>query len=171
MQTALEPTFGQVFNKGGGTTAYDRALRWIADDDPRQLSTTAPNLVQRYVMALFYYQTSNNGNKKWRSCNPPGVVGSGGENDIDVDDDSKCILYEFMRLSDDEIEYVPQTGRTRWLSGKDECAWEGVRCDSSSFTNEVNGIELRKSALRRFVKLIPNCSLLCVCAHQFLKSI
>ena len=142
---ALAPTFGSVFDTGSGTTAYDRALKWIADDDSMQLSVDAPNLVQRYNLALFYYKMSNNGNNRWRSCNPPGIVGTGGDDDIDSEDESTCILYEFVRLSDDEIEYVPQTGRTRWLSNKDECTWEGVRCASASFTNQVNGIESRKS--------------------------
>jgi hypothetical protein len=90
---------------------HSHAADWIMFKDPLGLSPNAPNLIQRYQMALFYFLTTNNGNKPWRSCNPP----RGNETD-----ECLYIAHEFDDLGDRTA--------TRWLSGTHECEWIGIFC-------------------------------------------
>eukprot|EP00797_Seminavis_robusta_P029367 Sro590_g171920.1 LRR receptor-like serine threonine-protein kinase (408) ;mRNA; r:43589-45093 len=45
------------------------AFHWIVNQDPMQLEFDAPNLVQRFLLVLFYYQTTRH--QQWKECNPP----------------------------------------------------------------------------------------------------
>ena len=93
-----------------------------------QLDLDAKNLLQRYLMALFYFHTSSGGEKPWRSCGPPGDG-----------DSSTGEFLRFERRPDDSIGFVPVPDSTRWLSGEFECLWEGVRCVDGE---DVLGLEL-----------------------------
>ena len=100
-------------------TSHDVALQWILNEDPLQLDIDSTRILQRYIMVLFYYSTSNNALSPWRSCGPA---------DIAKGEDDSCVLLEFTRLFDDTIDYVEQPGKNRWLSGRHECDWEGILC-------------------------------------------
>ena len=78
---------------------HDRAANWIMFEDPLGLQPVAPNLIQRYHMALFYFLTTSNGEKPWNTCNPPR------ENESD-----KCLYIG------NEIEGIVNANATRWLS-------------------------------------------------------
>jgi hypothetical protein len=96
---------------------HSHAAEWIMFKDPLGLSPNAPNLIQRYQMALFYFLTTNNGDKPWRSCNPPRG---------DETDECLYIAHEF-----DDVGNRPAT---RWLSGTHECEWTGVFCGCTTCT-------------------------------------
>ena len=98
-------------------TPHDMAANWIIAEDPAKLGSEAPNLIQRYLLALFYFITTNNGSTPWRSCNRP----TGDEGD-------ECQFERFTRLNNDSIGYVPETA-VRWLSAGHECTWVGSMCD------------------------------------------
>jgi hypothetical protein len=104
----------------------ERAATWIMDEDPLALSEEAPNLVQRYLLALFYFVTTNDGENPWRSCNAPRP----GENET-------CVYQEFTRLLNDSIAYVPKES-FRWLSGVHECQWVGNLCDDIEVTRALD---------------------------------
>jgi hypothetical protein len=91
---------------------HSHAADWIMCKDPLGLSPNAPNLIQRYQMALFYFLTTNNGNKPWRSCNSP----RGNETD-------EC-LYIAHEFDDDGNRAATR----RWLAGIHECEWIGILC-------------------------------------------
>jgi hypothetical protein len=110
-------------------TPHSMAANWIIAEDPANLSFDAPNLVQRYLLALFYFTTTNNGRNPWRSCNRP----TGDEGD-------ECQLLRFTRLEDDSIDYVPENA-VRWLSAKHECEWVGNICDD---IQTVQALEISK---------------------------
>jgi hypothetical protein len=99
-----------------GTPHYS-AANWIISEDPMPMSATDSNRLQRFMMAFLYFHTTDNGKAPWLSCNPP----KKGEDDT-------CVALEFTRQPDDSITYVPRSGGTRWLSGQDECNWNGVEC-------------------------------------------
>jgi len=88
-------------------TDESKALDWILNKDPMQVTPTSPNLIQRYLMVYFYYHTSHN--RPWLNCNPP----KGKQRDT-------CELYTGRHM---ETKY-------RWLSSIDECRWGGVYCDA-----------------------------------------
>mmetsp|Transcript_34541 Transcript_34541/g.51265 ORF Transcript_34541/g.51265 Transcript_34541/m.51265 type:complete len:825 (-) Transcript_34541:59-2533(-) len=92
-----------------------RAAEWIIHHDPLKLDPSAPNLLQRYILVLFYMKTSDEG--PWRTCNPNNSTG-----------DSDCIFDKLFRNEDDEIDYK-QEAATAWLSYEHECNWVGVLCD------------------------------------------
>lgn len=110
---------------------YEAATRWIYEVDPQNLNEESPTFLQRYVLALFYYATSNVGMEPWRSCNPPAP----GESE-------DCVFSNFTGVSavnqEFQIFYNDEPAK-RWLSGVDECDWPGVFC----FENQVVGLRLR----------------------------
>jgi hypothetical protein len=116
--TTLESTYREQFASEVGDKVYKegspyyRAANWVMFEDPLRLQPEAPNLIQRYHMALFYFLTTSNGEKPWNTCNPPG------ENESD-----KCTYIG------DEIEGIVDANATRWLSKMHECEWHGVFCD------------------------------------------
>jgi hypothetical protein len=109
-------------------TSSGLARQWIINEDPLQLDVNSTHVLQRYLMAFFYYSTSNNGYAPWKSCGPA----------VEGEDDS-CVLLEFTKQDDDSIAYVEQPGKTRWLSGTHECEWEGILCTGG---NDVRGIQI-----------------------------
>jgi len=111
---------GEQVNEVG--SAYDRAADWIMFEDPLNLPPDAPNLIQRYLLALFWFVTTRNGKKQWNSCNPPL------ENETDT-----CVFQE-VGFNNAVVEYTVYrnvTSMTRWMAGTHECEWIGIFCDSS----------------------------------------
>merc|ERR1719491_1016672 len=50
------------------STPQRLALDWIVDEDSAQVCPDEDNLVQRYVMAVFYYSTNGDA---WTKCSAP----------------------------------------------------------------------------------------------------
>ena len=120
-----------------GTPQY-LAVQWMMNEDPMRMEPSDDWFFQRFMMVFLWYQTTDNGQKPWRSCNPP---------EGDAPDKELCTLYEFTRNPDDSISYDPKQRKIRWLSGQGVCKWEGVECGGGS---KVVGITL--------------CTYLCCCA-------
>ncbi|CAB9496614.1 leucine Rich Repeat [Seminavis robusta] len=117
--------FDQVEESGDGLEVHlsqflletrQTAFDWIVNHDPMQLGYRAPNLVQRFVLVLFYYQTTKN--KPWKVCNPPATN---------------------QRRTTTNFCYQPEyhTGDItvniwgdQWLSDSHECQWAGVACET-----------------------------------------
>jgi hypothetical protein len=98
------------------TSPHYKALQWILHDDPLQLPKTATNLVQRFILVLFYFQTTQNG--PWRTCNPALL-----DNETHVCD-FLTLRWVFPELAFDTIP------ANRWLSLAHECTWAGVDCEA-----------------------------------------
>mmetsp|Transcript_11824 Transcript_11824/g.16752 ORF Transcript_11824/g.16752 Transcript_11824/m.16752 type:complete len:907 (+) Transcript_11824:103-2823(+) len=111
-----------------GTYAF-RAREWILYEDPLQLTDKDKNLDQRFLLAVFYFATSRNGEDTWLSCGRP----------VDPDD-SGCTYLEYS-LTEDKLnfQYIPKEGRLSWLSKEKECDWNGIECDDN---DEVVKIDL-----------------------------
>jgi hypothetical protein len=95
-------------------------MEMIMYEDPLALPPEAPNLIQRYHLALLYYLTTKNGNGRWNSCNPPTA------------DETEFCTFQSIEFTGDQVEYttyVPVPDQIRWMSGKHECEWIGVFCD------------------------------------------
>jgi hypothetical protein len=112
------------------STAEFQAKDWILYEDPRQLGPTDPNLIQRFLLATFYFETHKLGD--WASCN---------RQDED-DPDETCSFLEVVGIFPLEYEGVPGI---RWLSSFHECDWSGVFCDE---LNQTKAIELRGQDLQ-----------------------
>jgi hypothetical protein len=91
------------------------------------------DLLQRFLLALFYFAHSNNGDSPWVSCNPP----SGGNGDSGSDDASQCNFQSpIAELSDGTLEYLEVPG-IRWLSSASECNWQGVACNNETEVTSI----------------------------------
>jgi hypothetical protein len=124
----LARRIGDMVNEPG--TVYEKALNWILYDDPMELDEFSENLIQRYTLVLFYYQTSQEG--QWTSCNPP----EEGEN-------YTCEFYEHTRAPDNSIYYFPREKlETRWLSERHECEWAEIQCHPET-DGKVIAIDIR----------------------------
>jgi hypothetical protein len=97
------------------STPHYQAMEWILHEDKLQLTADDPNLVQRYLLVIFYMQTTQGGD--WVSC---------GRAD---DEDSFCLWHNLNPI------YIP---KTRWLSDDSECNWAGVLCDEFNTTRAID---------------------------------
>ena len=89
-----------------GTPQYD-AAEWIISTDESVRCPDDEKLVQRYVMALFYFSTNGD---DWNQC---------GQND-----DTCGLMTPFI---DDE----------KFLSSSHECEWAGAECDAKECITEI----------------------------------
>jgi Leucine-rich repeat (LRR) protein len=88
-----------------------QALRWIAFSDPARLDPLDPLLLQRYALAVFYYQ-SYHAFQKVAGKQKPIEVGLEGKHPL-------------------QMEGVPNPGWTRsdyWMTERGICDWFGVEC-------------------------------------------
>ena len=97
------------------------SLDWIVFDDPLFLCPDDPKLVQRYVMAVFYYSTEGD---DWRDCSAPA-----GYSDREISDaNGMC------RLRGDA-----------WLTPVSECDWGGLEChNDAQKEGRMDVIDFRK---------------------------
>lgn len=100
----------------------EKALHWIIHEDPRNGDVGVrgqghhqTNLVQRFSLVAFYFQTTTK--HPWRFCNPP------------VGKQSDTCYYNTLWSSAHR-----DTISNRWLSAADECQWMGVTCDTGTKT-------------------------------------
>jgi hypothetical protein len=121
--TSVEGKYRQQFILAVGEAVtqegspHEKAATWIIFEDPLKLSLDAPNLIQRYLLALFYYSITDNGSRQWRSCNPP------------VSDEDDACTFERFYLDEKGSESYASEPAIRWLSGTHECEWVGNLCD------------------------------------------
>lgn len=98
-------------------TPQNSAYNWLLNEDPAFLCPQAPNLIQRYVLAVHYFSTRGN---RWFQCSAP----------TDLEDP------ESVAQANDACTIVAAPG-TRlensyaWLTGVSECQWGGIACDDS----------------------------------------
>jgi hypothetical protein len=134
------------------TTPLYQALYWILDHDPRHVDPDDPFLNQRFLLALFYFSTSQQG--PWLSCNPEFTVSSesssalsletinsnttNGNNNDSINDGDFCIFQALIDVFPHRYNSIPSS---RWLTGQHECKWAGVQCDDF---DRVKGLELSK---------------------------
>jgi hypothetical protein len=115
-----------VFQEGNPLNV---AAKWILFEDPRNQEPTATTrlqenlppkeLLQRFLLVYFYYLTSQNGERPWRSCNPPPTT---------KPLETGCLFDFPIRNNEDEtFEFASREG-IRWLSSEEECNWAGIEC-------------------------------------------
>jgi hypothetical protein len=158
--TLAEPTSPWVLDP---TTPLYHALHWILDHDPRHIDPDDPFLNQRFLLALFYFSTSQEG--PWLSCNPVftgssiyysssssssssslsletinsnTTNGSTNNTNRSNNDGDFCLFQALIDVFPHRYNSVPAY---RWLTGQHECQWVGVQCDDF---DRVKGLELRK---------------------------
>jgi len=89
-------------------TPQNRAYTWLVDLDTRYLCPDDPDLVQRYVMAVFYYSTNGN---RWDECSAPSDFSS-----------AESIATANLNCN------IPNAAAWAWLTPSNECIWGGVEC-------------------------------------------
>jgi hypothetical protein len=103
------------------STPHYQAMEWILHEDKLQLTADDPNLVQRYLLVIFYMQTTQDGD--WISC---------GRAD---DEDSFCLWQTLIAIWPHQYVGIPWI---RWLSDDSECNWAGVLCDEFNTTRAID---------------------------------
>eukprot|EP00934_Nitzschia_sp_Nitz4_P004683 Nitzschia sp. Nitz4//scaffold53_size117307//87995//89783//NITZ4_003779-RA/size117307-snap-gene-0.117-mRNA-1//-1//CDS//3329554232//4673//frame0 len=110
---------------------YARAQEWILCDDPLQLQEDSIHLVQRFLMAVLYFQFHQEGEFRW--CN---AAASG-------DSDPVCSYGGQFADSNVRMQNAPKLAH-KWLSIHHECTWGGISCVESVETSswEVSELDL-----------------------------
>ena len=118
-------------NLANPNSSQARAADWIINGDPMELSAGSDTLAQRYLLALFYISTTKD--KQWMSCNPP------------TDQEGEDCISTNMISSGQEDPSAPSPTLGRWLSGRHECEWAGIKCDEF---NQIRTIDLAGQEIR-----------------------
>jgi hypothetical protein len=110
------------------TTPHYRAMQWIINDDPFEVLPDDLHLIQRYLLAVFYFSTTEKG--EWFSCGP---------NYSDYAD-SYCVfkLLNSVNVPSPWLNTYVGVADTRWLSVEHECDWAGISCDDFNQTRVIN---------------------------------
>ena len=103
------------------STPQGKAYTWLLDYDPMQLCPSAPNLKQRYILAVLYFATNGD---NWFSC----YQGS---------DPLLCVQ------GNAAAGLGAAHARDPFLSGSNECSWGGIICEG----NEVSEIRFETNNL------------------------
>ena len=94
-----------------------RALRWIAYTDKARLDTENAMILQRYALAVFFYNSY-------------------------MSFESFAKKKQHIETEDDQFEGVPVAGwysQSHWLSEKGFCSWHGIQCEMRA----LDGIDTR----------------------------
>lgn len=105
------------------STSEFLAKEWIINEDPLQLLPMDANLIQRFLLATFYFETHQLGD--WLSCN----------RQSSDDEDETCSFDRIINIYPLEYEGVPSI---RWLSSEHECQWAGINCDELNQTRIID---------------------------------
>jgi non-ribosomal peptide synthetase-like protein len=113
-------------------TAASRAVEWLALEDGMKLD--APNLLQRYALALLYFQT------------------------IDRGDPAMCTHHPLV--DNDSCTFVDGCGNTNsamlWLSSAHECDWARVHC---TIDGTVSHLDLTRGIDKQVKDILPDLEL------------
>jgi len=113
-----------VFTAG---TPQNEAADWLINLDELRLCPEADDLIQRYVLAVFYYSTRGN---QWLECSAPDF-----EDPIAIDTDT----------ANADCTIVVDDGESdAWLTPSSECNWGGVICD---IEGHVIGLEMNQNGV------------------------
>mgnify|MGYP003869413757 CR=1 FL=1 len=105
--------------------ARREALEWLAYGDLSRPDPTDLDLLERYILAVFYYQTSQK--NWWDACGYKRGL------NLSVADVEIC----------EDPDGLINTGYY-WLSGNPHCQWAGILCEGRNEGANVAFIELRK---------------------------
>ena len=99
------------------------AAEWLINKDTHYMCPQDPKLIQRYVMAVFYFSTRGN---RWTQCSAPSNMGN--QTAIDIANNACSIN-------------VAAGGSNAWLTPGSACGWGGLACDSNG---SIARIDFRK---------------------------
>lgn len=136
MSTVSDPA---TFNDP--TSPQSRALNWITNDDaiepvlcPNEIGEgcsrggTINPMIQRYVMAVFYFAT--NGDTTWNQCSAAGDVGNAASvAEADANCERQVTPFGVANTR------VGDTSTDAWLGPVNECEWGGLACRGSDTPN------------------------------------
>mmetsp|Transcript_11836 Transcript_11836/g.25641 ORF Transcript_11836/g.25641 Transcript_11836/m.25641 type:complete len:500 (-) Transcript_11836:344-1843(-) len=111
------------------SSPQSQSITWLIEEDALYLCPADPTLVQRYVMAVFYFSTDG---PNWIQCSAPDDLS---------DPASVAAANAACSL---EVE-IGEGGTDAWLTAVSECNWGGVACEPDS--NEMDRIEFEKNNL------------------------
>lgn len=110
------------------------ALDWMVNTDPLQVCPQDRNLIQRYVMAVFYFSTRGD---RWTECSSPPL-----RTDFDT---TEALAAEAAANAACNLQVAGVNASSdAWLTGGNECEWGGVGCNEDNFITRIefeqNGI-------------------------------
>eukprot|EP00550_Attheya_septentrionalis_P005119 CAMPEP_0198284478 /NCGR_PEP_ID=MMETSP1449-20131203/3945_1 /TAXON_ID=420275 /ORGANISM="Attheya septentrionalis, Strain CCMP2084" /LENGTH=459 /DNA_ID=CAMNT_0043981567 /DNA_START=151 /DNA_END=1533 /DNA_ORIENTATION=+ len=99
------------------------AYEWLVNEDTLFICPTDPTVIQRYVMAVFYFSTEGS---RWRECKAPNDFNSPAE--IELANEACNIT----------SEYGDDPKSNAWLTPESECAWGGTSCNTGTTMDSID---------------------------------
>lgn len=116
-------------------TPQNSAFNWITEQDPDYICPDDDaRLIQRYVLAVFYYSARGD---RWTDCSAPTDPTS--EADVEAANEA-CT-----------IEPLDGSGSNAWLTPGSECLWGGVVCSDNGIVERIDFGTLFEFKTVRFV--------------------
>ena len=115
--TQLMETVSDPDDLARSGSPQQKSLDWLIMKDAMQACPTDDMIIQRYVMAVFYYSTNGD---SWKNCNAPEDFNS--EEDVAKANDA-CTL---STTNSTQIFPNDIRGTNAWLSPQSECTWGGL---------------------------------------------
>ena len=90
-------------------SAQGMALDWITNEDEAELCPDDNNLIQRYIMAVFYYSTDGD---RWAECSAgsPSARAEDDSGNEDVEEEKVFVILEENSARGDDDEQLTRTG-------------------------------------------------------------
>eukprot|EP00984_Skeletonema_dohrnii_P016098 scaffold7077_cov122-Skeletonema_dohrnii-CCMP3373.AAC.3 len=118
----------------GPSAAFD-AINWLYDDCNNCGQFCSGNqVVQRYILAVFYFSTNFNGENSWMRCSAPNNLQS----------NETCWVQSSYGSN---ITYSQGPGSAlgsrgfRWLTCNNECEWGGTHCNENGLINATDFVK------------------------------
>eukprot|EP00978_Attheya_sp_CCMP212_P013843 scaffold34927_cov58-Attheya_sp.AAC.1 len=99
------------------------AYEWLVNDDTLFICPTDPTVIQRYVMAVFYFSTEGS---RWRECKAPNDFNSPAEIELA---NQACNITS---------EYGDDPKSNAWLTPESECTWGGTSCNTGTTMDSID---------------------------------
>lgn len=126
------------------------AYNWIMEQDEMRWDNNYPTIVQRFLLATFYFATGGRlTTASWNVCSavPENQVqlqmtNSFNTKCVSENDRRVCARFEDFENCPEYYERfdleVPANPKKRWLSWTNECDWYGIVCDQQGLVTEIS---------------------------------
>ena len=149
------PIYGSILDRLSQVTSISKlkdntspqgtAYLWISEADDAGLSANDPTLIQRYVLATFYFATGGGRTTAtWKVCSAvPQHSDASIKNVFQVrcvfdNGTTICASREAFINCTNDSPALAGTNSKRWLSSVSECQWFGVSCDQNGAVVQIS---------------------------------
>lgn len=143
LENAFVALVGEDIYSSG--TSQNLAAWWVLKEDPIRYQASLEQMQQRFLLAYFYFATTNNCKEPWLSCNfehyltyPENENRVSTRYAVDEDWSRSCKFMKPLVNEQGHIDGFETVESFRWLSRYSECTWAGIRCKNMETDGDLD---------------------------------